>query len=62
MTRSKYSRSAGSTFAAMVSGRPVRTAMSMATSGPFSGEMRPRNARYRPWAVEKSISRRGMPW
>jgi hypothetical protein len=42
---SKYSASARSTLAAIFRGIPARRAMRIARSGPFSGEMRPRNAR-----------------
>ncbi len=45
MRVSKYSLSTLSIFAAIFSGMPARRAMEMATSGRFSGEIRPRNAR-----------------
>ena len=45
ITRSKYSRSASSTLAAIFSGIPARRAISIATSGCFSGARRPRKAR-----------------
>ena len=45
MRVSKYSRSTLSTLAAIFSGMPARRAIAMATSGRFSGEIRPRNAR-----------------
>jgi len=44
--RSKYSRSTASILAAILSGSPTRRATSMAMSGCFSGDSRPRNARY----------------
>jgi hypothetical protein len=44
-TRVKYSWSYLSVFAAMRSGIPTACATAMAASGPFSGDMRPRNAR-----------------
>ncbi len=48
MRSAKYCSSTLSTLAAILSGIPTRRAISMARSGPFSGEMRPRKARYRP--------------
>ena len=45
ISRRKYSLSAGSTLAAMRSAIPAALAISMARSGRFSGEMRPRKAR-----------------
>ena len=45
ISRSKYARSAGSTFAAIRRGHPQAFAMAIARSTRFSGEMRPRNAR-----------------
>jgi hypothetical protein len=50
------------TLAAMRSGRPAACATRMATSGPFSGSMRPRNARY---SSDRSVNGRrvsGSPW
>ena len=43
---SNQALSAESTLAAIRSGLPRRLAMAIARSGPFSGDIRPRNARY----------------
>ncbi len=45
-TSRKYVASAASTFAASLRGTAASLATSIARSGRFSGEMRPRNARY----------------
>ena len=45
ITRSKYSWSAGSTLAAILSGSPTRSRDLDGEVGRFSGEIRPRNAR-----------------
>src|ERR1700704_484326 len=46
----------------MRSGRPAACATRMATSGPFSGSMRPRNARYSSDRLVNGRSVSGSPW
>ena len=51
--------SMGSTLAAILSGTSLRVATAIASSIPFSGDIRPRKARYCPargWNVNASVS------
>ncbi len=61
MDASKYARSAGSILAAILSGIPVRRAIVIARSIPFSRAMRPRKARYRPGASVAACICGGIP-
>ena len=62
ISASKYSLSTLSTLAAILSGTPQRCAMRIAWSIPFSGEMRPRKARYEGRVGCGMSSRSGRPW
>jgi hypothetical protein len=58
----KWSSSTLSTLAAILSGIPAARAILIARSGRFSGEIRPRKARYLPRPNDGRCKPAGMPW